>query len=708
MLKYLLRLEPEMNPHLNSHRTHTDSNISPPLQKGACHFMTVTQAIMLWFLLCALVCLVVDAGKSVSVGLFVQVGNMHKLDDMIGCVSSVTEAKNILVHKPEKRLVLENPSVSSIMLDVYVSYVVHQKQTNITQYETIAAKLKSFGSLIDNYYISSSSQGSRDAGQFLNQMKLSEANQKQYDVVLKVHSKGHKEWAEYSTQCLCGTHSHVMSILNQFVQKPEVEMIVPQGLLFSTETPKAHLHPALVQMYFKQTDLAAAFGPANVETIESLYKAIFNAPLSVPTNKLLCGTGTMFWARYQSLRPKEVTAALPLLTERWSKGSVRDSGIEHALERLIPTWVVKHGGTIAQMIAAPKAVALYFPQYHAIPENDRFHGEGFTEWTLLKPLKDYPSLMKPLPEEEGGLGYYNLTEKRVRQRQAELATVAGVHGFVYYHYWFSGPKAPENHLVMHKIPQLMLQDGQPSKPFMLSWANEPWTRTWVGLEEDILLSQEYGGRDDWIVHFYYLLKFFRHPRYIRVHDKPAFAIYRIGHIGDKLQPILSLWNELAIENGLLGIHFINTIGNFVKRDANTFRIWRNSPEIEGAFHFRPQLRDPFNQEYSTASLNDVPLPIKTTQYWGAFTNFDARPRRPTAEAVRPDLTPALFHSELVASFRAMTTQPSRFVSPNLYFLTAWNEWNEQAVLEPDQKNGFGHLLALKGALETVECTLFPA
>jgi hypothetical protein len=31
---------------------------------------------------------------------------------------------------------------------------------------------------------------------------------------------------------------------------------------------------------------------------------------------------------------------------------------------------------------------------------------------------------------------------------------------------------------MHKIPELRLLDGQPDIPFMFSWANEPWTRTW--------------------------------------------------------------------------------------------------------------------------------------------------------------------------------------------------------------------------------------
>jgi hypothetical protein len=43
---------------------------------------------------------------------------------------------------------------------------------------------------------------------------------------------------------------------------------------------------------------------------------------------------------------------------------------------------------------------------------------------------------------------------------------------------------------------------------------------------------------------------------------------------------------------------------------------------------------------------------------------------------------------------------TQFLSNNLYFITAWNEWNEQAVLEPNDKMGNGYLVGLKTALET--------
>jgi lipopolysaccharide biosynthesis protein len=278
-------------------------------------------------------------------------------------------------------------------------------------------------------------------------------------------------------------------------------------MLFTPATPKAHLHPMLLNKYFLQAELAAAFSPSNVAKMKELYQIIFATPMVAKFNDLYCIAGTMFWARYEALEAKKITVALPQFSSRWAKAYVNDNGIEHALERLIPTWIIARGGQIAEIYPAPKVAAMYLPQYHRIPENDNFFGDGFTEWSILQAAKDYLTA-KPLPTAQGGLGYYDLTQVNIRQRQAGLARVAGVHSFVFYHYWFSGPTAPKDHLVMHKIPELRLLDGQPDVHFMFSWKNEPWVRPPVRNEPkpETLLDQDYGDREDWIAHFNYLLQ----------------------------------------------------------------------------------------------------------------------------------------------------------------------------------------------------------
>ncbi|MCW8926765.1 MAG: glycoside hydrolase family 99-like domain-containing protein, partial [Xanthomonadales bacterium] len=188
-----------------------------------------------------------------------------------------------------------------------------------------------------------------------------------------------------------------------------------------------------------------------------------------------------------------------------------------------------------------RLIALYLPQFHPIPENDRFWGEGFTEWHNVKKAKPlFPGHHQPhVPKD---LGYYDLRHEDTRIAQAEMARQYGIEGFCYYHYWFNGHRLLEHPL------QEVLNSGRPDFPFCICWANENWTRRWDGKDREILMQQNYSEQDD-RDHIRTLIPIFQDPRYIRINGKPFFLVYRTSDLPDPARTA-EIWREEARNAGL--------------------------------------------------------------------------------------------------------------------------------------------------------------
>ena len=167
-----------------------------------------------------------------------------------------------------------------------------------------------------------------------------------------------------------------------------------------------------------------------------------------------------------------------------------------------------------------KIIPLYLPQFHRIPENDSWWGEGFTEWTNVKKAKQlFDGHYQPrIPLNDN---YYDLTDVKTIKWQCKIAKQHGIYGFCFYHYWFNGK------LLLEKPMKLFLDNPDINFNFCISWANHNWEDSWKASpgNEKILISHDFDDENDWIDHFNYLLPFFKDSRYIKEDNKPLMIIY---------------------------------------------------------------------------------------------------------------------------------------------------------------------------------------
>ncbi|WP_206523043.1 glycoside hydrolase family 99-like domain-containing protein, partial [Mesorhizobium sp. M7A.T.Ca.TU.009.02.1.1] len=338
-----------------------------------------------------------------------------------------------------------------------------------------------------------------------------------------------------------------------------------------------------------------------------------------------------------------------------------------------------------------KLIAFYLPQFHRIDENSEWWGPGFTEWTnVARATPNFSGHNQPrIPRE---LGYYDLTHPQIMREQVEVARLYGLHGFCFYHYWFSGRR------VLEKPVELFMNSDIDFK-FCLCWANENWTRAWDGDTKNILLEQKYADGDA-EAFIDSMLGYFNDQRYIKIGGMPLLVVYRAKDIPDPRR-WFSLWRDRVVANGFPGLHIsvvdfydISTpeeVGadSLVEFPPHKFNGPQNHPSEFPTFTNPNFSGGVVDYRKMIAQSANRPKP-SFNMFRGIIPGWDNTARRQNNPTIVVNSAPELYGKWLqFLRFQARRDHPDP--DSRLLFVNAWNEWGEGCYLEPDQRWGLSYL-----------------
>jgi len=325
----------------------------------------------------------------------------------------------------------------------------------------------------------------------------------------------------------------------------------------------------------------------------------------------------------------------------------------------------------------------FLPQFYPTPENDKFWGEGFTDWVSTKNAKSLFNGHKQ-PYVPLDLGYYDLSDEEEIKKVINFSKEASIDGLVYWHYWFGN-----DFTTLEKVPEFHLSNKDTPQNYFFAWANGDWTKSWQGDNNTIIFKQTYSeqsAKD----HYNYIRRFFLDERYIRLNNNFLFQVNN-GLSDDVL-------NHMKILDGLCQKEFGKRIHFILPSDKLNI-------DLQGLEHslssfppgeiYSSLISYKFQRLLQKLKILKKPVIIDLNQYLKSFLKFTKN---------HPDLIPCILTGwDNTARYKnkgvVIDAKIEDLIEGQLKILKkfqnrhgiilvkAFNEWAEGNILEPYSLNG---------------------
>ena len=360
----------------------------------------------------------------------------------------------------------------------------------------------------------------------------------------------------------------------------------------------------------------------------------------------------------------------------------------------------------------------YFPNYHPNDgRNHKFYGNGWSEWELVKSAKPrFPNHNQPkIPL----WGYTDESNPYVMSKKIDAAADHGIDTFIFDWYFYNdGP------FLERALDNGFLNSPNNSRiKFALMWANHDWIdihpykkgKPINVLYPGAVTKNTFEKICDTVIE-----KYFSHPSYWKINGCPYFSIYELNKFIESFSDIfeaakmINRFREKVKNAGFPDLHLNaviwgNTILpgektptdpakiiNVLGFDSVTSYVWIHHVKLPKLQTDCLYVQEKYFDYWQKAEkMYDIPYFPNVTMGWDPSpracqeNSFD-NSGYPFMNIISGN-TPERFHNALIATKNKLLQNNSE----NILTINCWNEWTEGSYLEPDSKDKFAYLEAVK-------------